>query len=147
MQEIIEQILTFFPSKGEQLIILLGGAAGAVWHFVFGHITPQLSALIFLMCLDYAMGVFAAVKNRELSSSKAGNGFVKKCLILCVVALGHQVDVACATDIVSPILLTGYSINECLSIIELICRAGYASVVPPQLYAVLEVLKDRGAKR
>lgn len=143
----LETLIDWFPSRCEQLVILVGGLLGGLWHFVFGGITPQLSALLFLMVMDYAMGVFAAIKNRELSSAKAANGFIKKVLILCVCAIAHQVDVACQTDLVTPILLTGYSINECLSIIELICRAGYSSVIPQQLYAVLEVLKERGAKR
>lgn len=101
-----------------------------------------LETLVIFMCIDYATGVFAAYKCRELSSGEGFRGILKKFAVLCIIMLGTRVDVLIGTDYIRDAVCMMYIVNESLSIIE---NAGIMGVpVPEQLKAAVKALKSRG---
>lgn len=100
----------------------------------------MLKALIFLVCLDYATGVLAAIYKRKLSSAIGYKGIIKKVSIFAVVALAVTIDKCFGSDTVHTITTGFYIANEGISILENVGKTGVK--YPPKLKKILEQLKD-----
>ena len=120
------------------IVAFLGGAL----TFLFGGWSALLNLFFFVIVLDYISGLSAAIiSGQGLSSAIGYKGLIKKFLIVCVIALSHQIDKVMGTDLIMYGSLYFFIANELISIIENYGRMGLP--LPQRLKGVIKVLKEK----
>lgn len=122
------------------LFSLIGGLVGRL----VGEVDGILYALLVFMVIDYVTGVFAAVVERQVSSSLGFRGIFKKIALLGLVTVGHLIDTAIIKQggAIRTMVIFFYLSNEGLSILENIVRIGLP--VPEKLQTILKQINERG---
>lgn len=130
----------------EKIVHAISAISGAVIGFMFGDITGIIVALVFFMVVDYATGVVAAYYRHQLSSEVGFKGIFKKIVILCLVSVGHMIDVYVigSNAVVMSATAMFYIGNEGLSILENAADLGVP--LPPPLIKALKQISDAQKK-
>ncbi|HEL1582204.1 TPA: phage holin family protein [Streptococcus suis] len=121
------------------LFSMIGGLIGSL----FGELDGILYALLVFIIVDYLTGIFAAVVEKQLSSSIGFRGIFKKIAILFLVSLGHLIDTAIIKQggTIRTMVIFFYLSNEGLSILENTVRIGLP--IPEKLQAILKQINER----
>ncbi|HEM5202278.1 phage holin family protein [Streptococcus suis] len=121
------------------LFSMIGGLIGSL----FGELDGILYALLVFIIIDYLTGIFAAVVEKQLSSSIGFRGIFKKIAILFLVSLGHMIDTAIIKQggTIRTMVIFFYLSNEGLSILENTIRIGLP--IPEKLQAILKQINER----
>ncbi|CYV37746.1 TPA: phage holin family protein [Streptococcus suis] len=121
------------------LFSMIGGLIGSL----FGELDGILYALLVFIIIDYLTGIFAAVVEKQLSSSIGFRGIFKKIAILFLVSLGHMIDTAVIKQggTIRTMVIFFYLSNEGLSILENTVRIGLP--IPEKLQAILKQINER----
>ena len=121
------------------LFSMIGGLIGSL----FGELDGILYALLVFIITDYLTGIFAAVVEKQLSSSIGFRGIFKKIAILFLVSLGHMIDTAIIKQggTIRTMVIFFYLSNEGLSILENTVRIGLP--IPEKLQAILKQINER----
>ncbi|HFI0960364.1 holin family protein [Streptococcus pluranimalium] len=121
------------------LFSMIGGLIGSL----FGELDGILYALLVFVIIDYLTGIFAAVVEKQLSSSIGFRGIFKKIAILFLVSLGHLIDTAIIKQggTIRTMVIFFYLSNEGLSILENTVRIGLP--IPEKLQAILKQINER----
>ena len=145
MYEFIKALL---PVKQEIQAGTFTAVIGSMSGYFLGGCNAIIEALIVLMGLDYLTGLCAAYLSTEakLSSRVGLRGIVKKIMILCLVALAHQLDTAAGSSTVARDIAVLFFIgNEGLSILENAAKCGLP--VPDRLKQSLAQFTQDKTKR
>lgn len=121
------------------LFSMIGGLIGSL----FGELDGILYALLVFIIIDYLTEIFAAVVEKQLSSSIGFRGIFKKIAILFLVSLGHLIDTAIIKQggTIRTMVIFFYLSNEGLSILENTVRIGLP--IPEKLQAILKQINER----
>lgn len=121
------------------LFSMIGGLIGSL----FGELDGILYALLVFIIIDYLTGIFAAVVEKQLSSSIGFRGIFKKIAILFLVSIGHMIDTAVIKQggTIRTMVIFFYLSNEGLSILENTVRIGLP--IPEKLQAILKQINER----
>ncbi|HFI0265196.1 TPA: holin family protein [Streptococcus suis] len=121
------------------LFSMIGGLIGSL----FGELDGILYALLVFIIIDYLTGIFAAIVEKQLSSSIGFRGIFKKIAILFLVSLGHMIDTAIIKQggTIRTMVIFFYLSNEGLSILENTVRIGLP--IPEKLRAILKQINER----
>jgi toxin secretion/phage lysis holin len=112
-----------------------------VFGWIFGGWDMLIVVLLCLIVVDYVTGVIAAGINHQLSSSVGFRGILKKLCILLAVALGVLLDRYLGQPVCRTMVCTFYILNESLSVLENLGRAGVA--YPAKLRDVILILNKK----
>lgn len=125
------------------LFTLFLGTTGGLVGFLTGGFDMGLKVLLAVMVIDYVSGLAASAVEGKLSSKIGFRGIPKKVLIVCMVSLGHLVDVALdnGSGLFRDAVIFFYFANEVLSVVENAGRIGLP--VPDKLIQAVEVLKNK----
>lgn len=111
--------------------------AGAVFGLCFtcldkalGGIDSTIEALAVLMALDVITGVAAAWKHHSIRSAVGTHGLFKKAGIFVCILIGYLLDTAMSIDLFRDMIIAGFALIECMSLIENIDRMGYGYIIP-----------------
>lgn len=123
--------------------VSLAGALIGTWiSHLYGGWDASLSVLLWLIVGDYVTGLLASLFDGTGLSSKVGfRGILKKLLILFLVLIGHQLDLALEIHVIQNMVSYFYVTNELVSLTENIGRMGVP--VPRRLVNVIYVLKGK----
>lgn len=121
------------------LFSMIGGLIGSL----FGELDGILYALLVFIIIDYLTGIFAAVVEKQLSSSIGFRGIFKKIAIIFLVSLGHLIDTTIIKQggTIRTMVIFFYLSNEGLSILENTVRIGLP--IPEKLQAILKQINER----
>lgn len=121
------------------LFSMIGGLIGSL----FGELDGILYALLVFIIIDYLTGIFAAIVEKQLSSSIGFRGIFKKIAILFLVSLGHMIDTSIIKQggTIRTMVIFFYLSNEGLSILENTVRIGLP--IPEKLQAILKQINER----
>lgn len=119
------------------------GAAAAVLSNIFGGFDVIFVALLWCVLIDYITGICAAVYQKKLNSEVGFKGILKKFVILCIVALSHELSVVVGVSELRDLVIGFYIANEGISILE---NAGKMNIpVAKALSDFMEQLKKDDA--
>ncbi|MBF0778703.1 phage holin family protein [Streptococcus cuniculi] len=121
------------------LFSVIGGLIGSL----FGEVDGILYTLLVFIVMDYLTGIFAAVVEKQLSSSIGFKGIFKKTVILCLVAIGHLIDTAIIQQggAIRTMVIFFYLSNEGVSILENAVRIGLP--IPEKLQTLLKQFTEK----
>ncbi len=123
-------------------IKLACAAVAAVLSNIFGGFDALFVALLWCILIDYITGICAAVYQKKLNSETGFKGILKKFVILCIVALAHELAMVVGVPELRDLVVGFYITNEGISILE---NAGKMNVpVAKMLSKFLEQLKEKG---
>lgn len=141
-----EFLLTFLPSKLEQILLGIGGVFGFVVGWAMNGIADAFYWLFAFVCVDYLTGMYQAGKNKVWSSSQGFKGLLKKFLILTIAVLSHGLAKMIELPAVETAVMFAFALNEFGSILENIEKAGYGAIIPLSIRKILEIVEDKGEK-
>ena len=136
----------------KDIICAIAGMAAAAGVKLFGGWTPTLRIGLILMGLDLIAGFLVAVVFKKSPKSESGaassnamlKGLCKKFMMVCLLAVAHQLDVALGVDYIMLAATYGFIANEALSIVE---NAGLMGIVKSDVIVnAIEVLKGKSQK-
>lgn len=119
---------------------------------LFGGWTPTLNIVLILMGIDLAAGFLMAAVFKKSPKSESGaasssamlKGICKKIMMIFLLAVAHQLDVALGVDYIMLAATYGFIANESLSIVE---NAGLMGIVKSDVIInAIEVLKGKSQK-
>lgn len=130
-----------------EIAIFIGGAVG-IFSQLFGGFDNLFIGLLVIMAVDYATGIIAAAmgksgktKNGHLSSKAGFKGILKKLTMLLFVCMTKYVGDMFGIDGMRDMVITFFSVNDCISILENGGRIGIK--YPKKLKNILEDLLER----
>ena len=131
----------------KETICAAAGIAGAAIASLFGGWTASLTTLVIFMAIDYATGLICAGVFHKSRKSETGalesrtflKGLVRKCMVLLLVLVAHQLDVIIGTTYVKDAVCIAFISSEAISITE---NAGLMGVPMPSAIAkALDILQ------
>ncbi len=122
-------------------IIITALSSAVMW--LFGGWNVILGILATVIVCDYISGVMCAAKEKTLNSTVGWIGILKKCAIILIVVVAHQIDIALGNeeDIVRNIAALFYISNELLSIFENMGKLGVP--LPQAMKDACEKIKNK----
>ena len=131
----------------ENIITAIKIACGTVLAMlsnIFGGFDVLFVALLWCILIDYITGICAAVYQKKLNSEIGFKGILKKFVILCIVALAHELALVVGVPELRDLVIGFYMVNEGISILE---NAGKMNIpVAKALSEFLEQLKEKSDK-
>lgn len=144
-------LLSLVPTKGQAVIMSVGGLAGAAVSFLFGDIGEGMQWLCLFVVLDYITGSLAAWIAGRYSSDAGLRGIARKMVVFLIVALAHGIDTM-AVGIGLPfslrdVMICALGLNEVVSLIENIDRLGYGDLIPAFVRRGLHSLQQTAERK
>lgn len=113
--------------------------------FFLGEWDILLKSIFCLVVLDYITGILKAIYNKELSSVVGIKGIIKKIAVFIVIAVSNIIQLVLDDKIpLREIIITFYSINESISIIE---NAAQFIPIPSKIKDILAQMKQENEKK
>lgn len=132
-------------NKAYSLFYALTGITGSIVSYAFGGWSGVLELLLIFFAVDYITGCAVSIKTGRGLRSKVGLwGIAKKGLMLLLVFLGHQIDLALEMNFVMNTTIYFWLANELVSIIENYGRLGFK--VPPVFKKIITVLQEKSGE-
>lgn len=140
----MEFLRLVIPTAMERVILSIGAMIGTWFSLGVGGIDTSFTVLCLFMLADIVTGVIAAIRSGEgLSSKKGMIGLCKKALIIFIVMMCEGVDQGLHVNFMRDACVIAYILNEALSNIENIERAGFGNVIPPFIKRALAQLREQ----
>ena len=125
------------------------GIVAGYFVMLIGGMDKMFLALIVAMAIDYLTGVCVALffknspktENGALKSNEGIKGLFKKIAIIMAVILANELDVVMETSYVRSAVITGFLVNETVSVTENIGLMGVP--LPKKLLDAIEILKKK----
>lgn len=136
-------MLTTLYSRTEAALLSMWAGISIFMGWAFGGLSVSIIWLLVFAAADYITGLFAAYKTSTWSSEQGFKGIFKKILMFALTALCHGLDVITGMSVFMGAAVLAYSINEAISILENLTRAGYGSVIPAVMRRGLKMLKNK----
>lgn len=138
----MEQILTRINANRVGVTIAMSSIL-ATWTAIFGEMTQIHKLLFAVILLDYVSGICAAIVNKNVSSTRAHIGIIKKTSIIALIAFSHQVDIYLGTSVICTGVAAFFVASEFMSVMENYKNIGLP--IPDKLVKVMEVLSKKGS--
>ena len=128
-------------SKLFNWISIIAGAVGGLIAQIYGRWDGILTALVFLVVVDYLTGWIKALANKKLSSEVGFKGIAKHIFIFLIVAIACVLQDNLADELpLREITIIFYIANEGLSILE---NVGEFVKLPDGLKQFLIQIRDK----
>lgn len=146
-----EFLLSLVPSKGQAVLMSIGGALGALISFAFGEISDGMRWLFIFVVSDYITGSCAAWIAGKYSSDAGLRGLARKTVIFLLVAVAHGVDQMAVgmplPFLLRDVLVCALGLNEIVSLIENLDRLGCGDLIPAFVRRGLHSLQQKAERK
>lgn len=138
-----QNVINNLPTQIERFFMVVGGAVGVFVNWVVGdHYDLFIWMLVFIIA-DYVTGLVSAGIRHELSSSIGFKGLVNKSVIVLICFLFHGIDQLTRQDWIGSFVIAAFCINELISILENVERAGLGAILPASIRNILFIVKEQ----
>lgn len=139
----LDEFLAPFASEAYRYAVIVGGAIAGTLASIMGEHLIIFWWLFAFVTTDWLTGVLAACLTGTASSKTGLIGICKKLLILVVGVCFHGLDHVLGISLICTWAVGALCINELLSILENIERAGFGSIIPPIVRHVINQVKEQ----
>lgn len=128
--------------KNEHWFSFFTSAVLSLLTFAFGPDAMLIRVLFFLMIMDYITGMMASIATgKGLCSSFGFRGLFKKFIVICIIAVTHQIDILLNTSVAMLGALYFYCGLELISIVENSGKLGVP--MPKTVRQAIALLKEK----
>lgn len=131
------------PGVIKTSILAIAGGFTSLIGTLMGEHQNLFYWLFAFVVVDYCTGTFAAAKNGTWSSVCGTKGIIKKFLILFIAIGFHGIDQILQEPWIGAWAIGAISINEIISILENIEKAGFGSIIPQRIRDMLDIVKTK----
>lgn len=135
------------PNCIDRIAMTVGAAIGAVLSFFLGGISPAVVWMTVFMAVDYATGICASVITGQTCAWRGVKGIAKKGLLFMIVVLCHGADEILGTTGIRDGAVFAIIINEAISCLENMDRAGLGPYIPAPLRRALKNVENDQSKK
>lgn len=135
------------PGVIKTSILAIAGGFTSLIGTLMGEHQSLFYWLFAFVVVDYFTGIFAAAKTGTWSSARGLKGLIRKFLILFIAIGFHGIDQILQEPWIGAWAIGALSINEIISILENIEKAGFESIIPQRIRDMLDVVKEKHEKK
>lgn len=140
---LLERLGNFEPGIIKNALLTIAGFFTGMVSTIMGDHQNFFYWLFAFVVFDYLTGMIAAARTGTLSSRIGLIGFVKKLVILLIAIGFHGIDQIFAEAWIGAGACGALSLNELISILENVERAGFGSIIPRYIRQMLDVVKTQ----
>lgn len=135
------------PGVIKTSILAIAGGFTSLIGTLMGEHQNLFYWLFAFVVVDYFTGIFADAKTGTWSSARGLKGLIRKFLILFIAIGFHGIDQILQEPWIGAWAIGALSINEIISILENIEKAGFESIIPQRIRDMLDVVKEKHEKK
>lgn len=136
-EKITELISSLQPETIKDTIVAIFSCAGGLIGALMGDHLYLLQWLCYFVAADWLTGFYAAKRTKTYGHA----GLAKKLLIIFVAIGFHGVDQILDMPFIGVWAVGALAINELISILENIERAGHGSIIPKYIREMLDIVR------
>lgn len=141
--QLLEKLSSLDPGVLKNAVLLIAGGFTGLVSTLMGEHKSLFYWLFAFVVFDYLTGMIAAARTGTLSSRIGLIGVVKKLVILLIAIGFHGIDQIFAEPWIGAGACGALSLNELISILENVERAGFGSIIPSHIRQMLDVVKTQ----
>ena len=146
-EKITELISSLQPETIKDTIVAIFSCAGGLIVALMGDHLYLLQWLCYFVAADWLTGFYAAKRTKTYASAVGHAGIAKKLLIIFVAIGFHGVDQILDMPFIGVWAVGALAINELISILENIEKAGLGSVIPSRVRVLLDSVQQQQDKK
>ena len=139
----LERLSAFEPGIIKNALLAIAGFLTGMVSTIMGEHQNFFYWLFAFVVFDYLTGMIAAARTGTLSSRIGLIGVVKKLVILLIAIGFHGIDQIFSEPWIGAGACGALSLNELISILENVERAGFGSIIPSHIRQMLDVVKTQ----
>ena len=140
-QHLISWIEDLDPAVLKNVLLAAAGFLSSVVSSLMGEHQNLFYWLFSFVVADYLSGIMAAAVTGTWSSKTGLKGLIKKFVILLVAIGFHGIDQILAEPWIGAWAIGALSLNELISVLENVERAGFGAVIPRRIRDMLAAVK------
>ena len=137
-----ELFSTLQPETVKDTVIAVFSCIGGLLGALMGDHLYLLQWLTFFVVADWLIGSYAAKRTKTYSSAIGHAGMGRKLLIIFIALGFHGVDQILDMPFIGVWAVGALAINELISILENIEKAGHGSIIPRYIRDALDLVRQ-----
>ena len=141
--QFLSRLNSFDPGVLKSFFLTIAGCFTSLISSLMGEHQSLFYWLFGFVVFDYLSGMIAAARTGTLSSKIGLIGVVRKLVILLIAIGFHGIDQIFAEPWIGTGACGALSLNELISILENVERAGFGSIIPRHIRQMLDIVKTQ----
>lgn len=146
-EQFVTRLGAWDPSVIKSSVLAIGGLFSSLIASLMGEHQSLFYWLFAFVFADYVTGIIAAARTGTWSSRVGLKGLIRKFVILLVAIGFHGLDQILNEPWIGAWAIGALSLNELISILENIEKAGFESIIPRRIRDMLDIVKDKHEKK
>ena len=139
--QLLEKLGSLDPGVLKNAALMIAGGFTGLVSTLMGEHKVLFYWLFAFVVADYLTGMIAAARTGTWSSRVGLKGLIRKFVILLVAIGFHGIDQILLEPWIGAWAIGALSLNELISILENIDKAGFGSLIPARIREMLEVVQ------
>ena len=141
--QFLSRLNSFDPGVLKSFFLTIAGCFTSLISSLMGEHQNLFYWLFGFVVFDYLSGIVAAARTGTWSSSVGLKGLIRKFIILMIAIGFHGVDQIFNEPWIGAWAIGALSLNELISILENVERAGFGSIIPRHIRQMLDIVKTQ----
>ena len=140
--QLLEKLSSLDPGVLKNAVLLIAGGFTGLVSTLMGEHKSLFYWLFAFVLADYVTGMVAAARTGTWSSRVGLKDLIRKFVILLVAIGFHGIDQILQEPWIGAWAIGSLSLNELISILENVEKAGFGSIIPQRIRDMLELVKE-----
>ena len=140
--QLLEKMSSLDPGVLKNAALLVAGGFTGLISTLMGEHKSFFYWLFAFVVADYITGMIAAARTGTWSSRIGLKGLIRKFVILLVAIGFHGIDQILQEPWIGAWAIGALSLNELISILENVEKAGFGSIIPQRIRNMLDLVKE-----
>lgn len=140
--QLLEKLGSLDPGVLKNAALMIAGGFTGLVSTLMGEHRVFFYWLFAFVVADYLTGIIAAARTGTWSSRVGLKGLIRKFVILLVAIGFHGIDQILQEPWIGAWAIGALSLNELISILENVEKAGFGSIIPQRIQDMLELVKE-----
>lgn len=140
--QLLEKVSSLDPGVIKNTALLVAGGFTGLISTLMGEHKALFYWLFAFVVADYITGMIAAARTGTWSSRVGLKGLIRKFVILLVAIGFHGIDQILQEPWIGAWAIGALSLNELISILENVEKAGFGSIIPQRIRNMLDLVKE-----
>ena len=146
-EQMMTRIGSLDPSVIKSALMAIAGFLTSLISSLMGEHQSLFYWLFGFVVADYFSGVVAAARTGTWSSRQGLKGLIRKFVILLIAIGFHGLDQILNEPWIGAWAIGALSLNEIVSVLENLEKAGFQSIIPRRIRDLLDVVKVKHQKK
>lgn len=145
--QLLEKLSSLDPGVLKNAALMIAGGFAGLVSTLMGEHKVLFYWLFAFVVADYLTGMISAARTGTWSSRVGLKGLIRKFVILLVAIGFHGIDQILQEPWIGAWAIGALSLNELISILENVEKAGFGQIIPQRVRDMLETVQTEHEKR